>query len=67
MKDVIEDGHLLDLISKVEKLERLSSALPYRTSMVPELSSKYRKLEDSIEDAKIKVEDRWLQLENMDW
>ncbi len=67
MKDVIEDGHLLDLISKVEKLVRLRDALPPTEELSSEAWRKRNVLDFKIRDARILVNDRWLQLENMDW
>ena len=67
MKDVIEDGHLLDLISKVEKLERLINALPASLNLSSIELGKREGLNSRLKVAKGEVKDRWIQVENMDW
>ncbi len=67
MKDVIEDGHLLDLIAKVEKLERLINALPSALNLNSTELGKLEGLYARLKLAKGEVKDRWVQLENMDW
>ena len=67
MKDVIEDGHLLDLISKVEKLERLINALPSALNLNSLELGKREGLYARLKVARGEVKDRWMQLENMDW
>ena len=67
MKYVIEDGHLLDLISKVEKLVRLRDALPNGVFRKHAVNLKLNELDDKINVTRDAVEARWLQLENMDW
>ncbi|CAH9014489.1 conserved hypothetical protein [Vibrio phage 424E50-1] len=67
MKEVTEDGHLFDLISKVEKLVRLRDALPSTQELSSEAWRMRNKLDLKIQNARVLVRDRWLQLENMDW
>ncbi|AGH32262.1 hypothetical protein VPHG_00199 [Vibrio phage 11895-B1] len=67
MKSVMEEGHLRDLISKVETLSRLRNALPSKDVMSDEMLEEYNKIAAQEFEVRVAVYDWWKHLVKEGW